>query len=356
MQSINPACIGPSGTFALDISAGKLYVSNGTSWQLNVLQPLDYYFLCNAPSPTGCTGNSGPPFSIFHVSGIVGEPAVPAAFFLDLSPGAKVLDCVSSTLYEVVAGGLFDVCCEIIGTTGATGPTGIMGPTGSNSGFTGPTGPASSVTGPTGAGFTGPTGMMGPTGSSTGVTGPTGPTTTVVQLSGDTTGPSNNNVIQTIQGIEVGYKSVPFGGSVNAIEITTANMPINGVEYKGYTVIFGPTGNVFTWDGTPYSNKGGVVTFRVQLSGYDILNKNAGTTVTYYVAIHADGTSGSNSWALYGPQAPFGEYSFGASPNFTFVVTGTVSSGPILSLTVDSLPASPNFQISYDILLTGVMA
>ena len=91
------------------------------------------------------------------------SPAVPAQKRLQISTGGKLLDCNTSTLYELKADGWY-VCCAIKGTTGPTGPQGIPGPTGANTGFTG----AQGSTGPTGAqGATGARGLPGTNISST---------------------------------------------------------------------------------------------------------------------------------------------------------------------------------------------
>jgi len=163
---INPACPGPVGVYGLDLASGNLYTSvntpNGAAWILLAVQPLDYYYLCTSKTggATGCTGTTAPPFEIYYVSN---SAAVPAQKRLQISTGGKLLDCNTSTLYELKADGWY-VCCAIKGTTGPTGPQGIPGPTGANTGFTG----AQGSTGPTGAqGATGARGLPGTNISST---------------------------------------------------------------------------------------------------------------------------------------------------------------------------------------------
>jgi len=111
---------------------------------------------------SGITGNSGSPYRITHISGILlevqGVATGPTGDFGRTGPTG-------------------------IGSQGGTGPTGpeapgITGPTGLGApGGTGPTGPGTpGGTGPTGApgGGTGATGPTGAPGGGTGATGPTG--------------------------------------------------------------------------------------------------------------------------------------------------------------------------------------
>lgn len=181
-QVLNPTCPGPAGTFALQLSDGSVWVSNGTAWQ-SLIQPLGYYFICTESFPTSsCIGMTAPLYQIFFVTGIIGQTEFLPVRVQDrdnLRVGSKVLICENQTLYELGPDG-FHICCTF-GGPGPIGPTGITGPTGPTGvGITGPTG----VTGPTGIGGigitgpTGPTGLIGPTGiiGGIGITGPTGPT------------------------------------------------------------------------------------------------------------------------------------------------------------------------------------
>ena len=169
-----------NGTYLLTSNGGALYqwvISGGVgSWVYVKIQPLDYYYLCTETvTASGCTGTLAPPYQILYNVGDGVTIPVPVEKKLGLKIGAKLLDCNTSTIYELVAGG-WDICCVITGS-GATGPQGPTGPQGSNTGFTGPTGAQGStgIQGPTGpqgsnTGFTGPTGPQGPTGSSATVT------------------------------------------------------------------------------------------------------------------------------------------------------------------------------------------
>jgi collagen type VII alpha len=143
-------CTGATGQFLLTLNDGALFEWNGVAWQL-AISPFNYYYLCNEfIGTTGCTGTVAPPFSLYFVTGNISPltPPVKIETQLGLNVGAKILDCNTSTLYELRSTGLF-LCCIIgRGITGTTGSTGATGPTGST-GATGPTG-STGATGPTG--------------------------------------------------------------------------------------------------------------------------------------------------------------------------------------------------------------
>jgi hypothetical protein len=306
-QSINNSCIGPTGTLALDVSHGKLYVSAGTAWQLSS-QPFDYYYLCTPViGVTGCTGSSVPPYTIYHVTGstTIVEPAVLIQDFLNLSIGTKLLDCTTSTLYELKADGWY-ICCVIkgLGVTGPTGSQGVTGPTGPNTGFTGATGPTGS-TGHTGA--TGPTGSTGPSGS-TGSTGPIG-----------NTGPTGLR----------GPSSVTFAFS------GTMNSPGNGTGGEGFLSNAGFSNQV---DGTTFLRYPAILT-----------SLNAIMTFSIFVSVNTQPTT-PTSVTLY--KNTLFQYTLTIPPSTTGfqTVTGSIALNPgdtiDVGIITPSQPGTTNGSVS----------
>jgi len=158
-----PGIVIANGTYLLTLNNGILYQWNSmvNNWVL-IPQPTDYYFMCVTKISPGCTATSGPPYDILFVRGDGATKPVSLETRLGLFPGAKVLDCASTTLYTYQEDGYY-LCCQLSGGgSGFAGPPGAPGIAG-NVGATGPTGDVG-VTGDTGS--TGPTGVTGPPGSS----------------------------------------------------------------------------------------------------------------------------------------------------------------------------------------------
>lgn len=210
------------------------------------------------------------------------------------------------------------------GATGATGPTGATGVTGATgpTGLTGATGPTG-LTGATGAvgatgetGPTGPTGLTGNTGA-TGATGPTGPT--------GATGPgfrwlgAYNGATSYVVNDVVSYTD---GSNYICVSPSTGNDPTNPTYWALYTSVgaTGPTGATGVTGATGATGPVGAT----GLTGATGPTGPVGATG----ATGPTGPTGTPTPAGSTTQVQYNNAgSLGASANFTFDGTSTVTVG-----------------------------